>query len=101
MESAMHGKSHDDVLRNIIAYLKIDDYAKNKNLNWKVSKVSDLISVLKDVYSIEIIKKEQIKKNLLFQGLNFLKDIQHVWKTKNYQNTFFFGDIIMLSKFVL
>jgi hypothetical protein len=33
MESAMHGKSHDDVLRNIIAYLKIDDYAKNKNFN--------------------------------------------------------------------
>ncbi len=32
MENAMHRKSHDDILRNIIANLKIDDYAKSKFL---------------------------------------------------------------------
>ncbi len=41
----MHGKSHDDVLRNVIANLKIDDYAKNKIFNRKISKVSSVLKM--------------------------------------------------------
>ncbi len=55
MERAASGKSNDDELRYIIRNLKIDDFAKNKNLNKKASKVSDLIGELKSQYSLESI----------------------------------------------
>ena len=63
MERELTGRSNDDVLRNIITNLKIDDYAKNKILNKKASKVGDLITELKSAYKLEPIKKGlQIKK---------------------------------------
>jgi hypothetical protein len=64
MERAASGKSNDDVLRNIITNLKIDDFAKNKILNKKASKVSDLIGELKSQYSLEPIKKGLVMKKL-------------------------------------
>ena len=98
MERATSGKSNDDVLRNIIANLKIDDYAKNKIFHRKVSKVSDLISVLKDVYSIEPIKKEQIKKLTLSGPKNYKRYGAGI-KDQELPEYAFFGDIvIMLSK---
>ena len=57
MERELSGRSNDDVLRNIITNLKIDDYAKNKILNKKASKVGDLITGLKSAYKLEPIKK--------------------------------------------
>ncbi len=63
MERAASGKSNDDVLRNIITNLKIDDFAKNKILNKKASKVSNLIGELKSQYKLEPIQKGLVMKN--------------------------------------
>ena len=63
MERSLTGKSTDDVLRNILTNLKIDDFAKSKILNKKASKVNDLIGELKSTYKLEPIKRGlQIKK---------------------------------------
>jgi hypothetical protein len=64
MERATSGKSNDDVLRKIIENLKLDDYAKNKILNKKSSRVSDLINELKTNYKLEPIKKGLTMKKL-------------------------------------
>ena len=100
MERASSGKSNDDVLRNIITNLKIDDYAKNKILNRKASKVSDLITELKSNFKLEPIKKGlQIKK--LTDG--FRKYVRYGAGIKDPEQQLpeyaYFGDIvIMLSK---
>ncbi len=63
MERAASGKSNDDELRYIITNLKIDDFAKNKIVNKKASKVSDLIGELKSQYRLESIKRVLLCKN--------------------------------------
>ena len=102
MERSLSGKSNDDVLKNIITNLKIDDFAKNKILNKKASsKVNDFIALLKTQYKLEPIKKGlQIKKLNTLSGAKLkrygagIKDPEQTLPEYAY-----FGEIvIMLSK---
>lgn len=102
MERAGSGKSNDDVLRNIIANLKLDDYAKNKILNKKSSKLGDLIAELKSTYKLEPLKKGlQVKKLNTLTGSKKYKRYGAGIKDPEQElpEYAYFGEIvIMLSK---
>ena len=102
MERSLSGKSTDDVLRNILTNLKIDDFAKSKILNKKASKVNDLIGELKTVYKLEPIKKGlQIKKLTTLTGAKSYKRYGAGLKDPEQElpEYAYFGEIvIMLSK---
>lgn len=102
MERAGSGKSNDDVLRNIIANLKLDDYAKNKILNKKSSKLGDLITELKSTYKLEPLKKGlQVKKLNTLTGSKKYKRYGAGIKDPEQElpEYAYFGEIvIMLSK---
>ena len=102
MERALSGKSNDDVLRNILTNLKIDDFAKGKILNKKASKINDLIGELKSTYKLEPIKKGlQIKKLTTLSGAKSYKRFGAGLKDPEQElpEYAYFGEIvIMLSK---
>ena len=102
MERALSGKSNDDVLRNILINLKIDDFAKGKILNKKASKINDLIGELKSTYKLEPIKKGlQIKKLTTLSGAKSYKRFGAGLKDPEQElpEYAYFGEIvIMLSK---
>ena len=56
MEREIYNRGTDDVLKNVIKSLKIDDYAKNSIFNKKLLKRSDLIEKLKSKYGLQPIK---------------------------------------------